>query len=136
MLTESLLALASIGGAAIAEAMATDAWTAVKSGVLRVMRRDTATTTSEIEYRLDDSASTLDGLSGAELESARAILAIAWRARLENFLARYPDSANDLQAALAIAGTQISTQVQQHVAGYGNSRQAVQGHGVQNVNFS
>ncbi|WP_435233455.1 hypothetical protein [Micromonospora aurantiaca (nom. illeg.)] len=135
MLTESLLALAATGGSAIAGAMATDAWNAVKSAVVRVMNRDAATTESELDHRLENSALALDGLSGPQLTAARAAQEVLWRARLEDFLARYPESANDLERALANVSPQAFSSVQQQIIGYGNAQQAAQGHGVQNVNF-
>ena len=82
--------------------------------------------------RLERSRGVLAGLSGAELEQAKAAQQAAWAARLADLLEEHPDAAGELEALVSqVGGGQAAGRVQQAVTGSGNAQQAVQGQGVQ-----
>jgi hypothetical protein len=78
----------------------------------------------------------LAGLAGPGLEAARAGQEAAWRARLGGLLEADPAVEGELRALVAEVGALAAGgAVVQHAAAYDRARQAVLGHGVQNVTF-
>jgi hypothetical protein len=138
MLAEALAALASAGGTALVSAMVTDGWEGVKHRVARLLGRGDPKATSDVLARLDESRAQVAGRSGADLEQAHAEQAVVWQAWLGDLLESHPEAEGGLRALLAEVQAQLigsAGRVEQYVAGFGQSQQAVQGHGVQNVNF-
>ena len=137
MLTEALTALASTGGTALVTAMVTDSWEGMKARFARLFGRgDTAA--GAAAGRLEQSRAALAGLSGPDLERARAEQEIIWRTRLGDLLEQDPAAEQELRALVAEVQAQVvgsSGRVEQHAAAFDQAQQAVQGHGVQNVTF-
>jgi len=125
-------ALATAGGSALVTAMVTDGWESVKAGFARLLGRGDESRSAVAAERLERSRGVLAGLSGAELERARAAQQAAWAARLADLLEERPDAAGELEALVGQAGGgSAAGRVQQVVTGSGQAQQAVQGQGVQ-----
>jgi hypothetical protein len=80
----------------------------------------------------------LTGLSGADLERARAEQEIVWRTRLADLLEHDPSAEQELRVLVAEVQAQVvgsAGRVEQHAAAFNQAQQAIQGHGVQNVTF-
>lgn len=138
MLTEALAVLASTGGTALVTAMVTDGWEGVRAGFARLFGHGDAKEAEAAASRLEQSRAALTGLSGAVLEQARAEQQIIWRTRLGDLLELEPCAERELRALVAAMQGQVTTSagpVEQHAAAFDQARQAVQGHGVQNVDF-
>lgn len=138
MLAEELAALASTGGAALVTAMVTDGWEAVRARFARLLGRGNAKESETVEARLELSRKALAAATGAEHERMRADQEIAWRTRLEDLLENDPGAQEELRALVADVQAQVvgsAGRVEQHAAAFDQAQQAVQGHGVQNVNF-
>src|SRR5262249_29384510 len=124
------------GGAAIAQAIGTDAWTAAKQGMARIFGRRDEQRGREIEAELDRSSARLQGLSGADLTRELIDQEAVWRTRLEDLLRDDPEAAASLaemigQLLPAAAPASSAGPVRQIVIGLDSARQAVQGHGLQ-----
>ena len=89
-MTEALAALASTGGTALVTAMVTDGWEDVKGGFARLFGRGKAKQAEATVARLEQSQAALAGLSGADLERARAEQEVVWRTRLGDLLEQDP----------------------------------------------
>jgi hypothetical protein len=138
MLTEALEALASTGGTALVTAMVTDSWEGMKARFARLFGRGDAGQAEVAAARLEQSRESLAGLSGADLDRARAEQEIVWRTRLGDLLEHDPAAEQELRALVAEVQAQVvgsAGRVEQHAAAFGQAQQAVQGHGVQNVTF-
>lgn len=138
MLTEALAALASTGGVALVTAMVTDGWDDVKGKVALLFGRGKAREAEAAVARLEQSRSALAGLSGADLERARAEQEVVWRTRLVDLLEQDPAAETELRRLVSEVQAQVARSagpVQQHAAAYDQAQQAVLGHGVQNVRF-
>jgi hypothetical protein len=138
VLAEALVALASTGGTAVVTAMATDSWEGLKARFARLLGRGDVKETEAVAARLEQSREKLAGASGRGMRRAQAEQEIAWRTRLEDLLENNPDSAKELEALVAEVQAQVigsAGRVDQHAAAFDQARQAVLGHGVQNVTF-
>jgi len=138
MLTEALATLASTGGTALVTAMVTDGWEGVKARFARLFGRGDGKQTEAAAGRLEQSRAVLAGLSGPDLDRARAEQEIVWRTRLGDLLQQAPAAEQELRALVAEVQTQVAGsagRVDQHAAAFDQAQQAVQGHGVQNVTF-
>ena len=138
MLTEALTALASTGGTALVTAMVTDSWEGVKARFARLFGRGDARQAEAAAGRLEQSRAVLAGLSGPELDRARAEQEVIWRTRLGDLLEQEPAAEQELRALVAEVQAQVvgsAGRVEQHAAAFDQAQQAVQGHGVQNVTF-
>lgn len=138
MLTEALTALASTGGSALVTAMVTDSWEGVRARFARLFGRGDAKHAEAAAGRLEQSRAVLTGLSGADLERARAEQEIVWRTRLADLLEHDPSAEQELRVLVAEVQAQVvgsAGRVEQHAAAFDQAQQAVQGHGVQNVTF-
>jgi hypothetical protein len=100
MLTEGLIALASLAGRTVVGAAVTDAWESAKQGFARVLGRGDPERARRVEDRLEQTREQLQGGSGPELERARAQLEAAWQTRLVDLLEEHPEVAGDLRAVV------------------------------------
>jgi len=135
---EALVVLASTGGTALVTAMVTDGWEGVRARFARLLGRGDQKQAEAAVAQLEQSRGALAGLSGPDLERARAEQEIVWRTRLGDLLERDPGAEKELRALVAevgaLAGGSAGTVVQ-HAAAFDQAQQAVLGHGVQNVTF-
>jgi hypothetical protein len=138
MLTEALTALASTGGTALVTVMVTDSWEGVKARFARLFGRGDAKQAEAMAGWLERSRAVLAGLSGPDLERARAEQEVAWRTRLADLLEQDPSAEQELRTLVAEVQAQVvgsAGRVGQHAVAFDQAQQAVQGHGVQNVTF-
>jgi hypothetical protein len=138
MLTEALTALVSTGGTALVTAMVTDGWEDLKGRFANLFGRGRTKETDAAAARLEQSRAALAGLSGPNLERARAEQEVVWRTRLGDLLEEDPGAEKELRALVAEVEAQVigsSGSVQQQAAAYDQAQQAVLGHGVQKVKF-
>jgi hypothetical protein len=138
MLGEALAALASMGGSALVTAMVSDGWESVRARFARLLGRDDAGGTQAAAARLEESRAALAELSGPGLERARAEQEIAWGTRLGDRLEQDPGAEAELRALVVevqVLAAGSAGRVEQHAAAFDHARQAIQGHGVQNVTF-
>jgi hypothetical protein len=138
MLTEALAALASTGGTALVTAMVTDSWEDVKVKFARLFDRGKAKEAEGAVARLEQSRAALAGLSGADLERARAEQEVVWRTRLGDLLEQDPAAEKELRSLVTAVQAQVAESagpVHQEAAAYDQAQQAVLGHGAQNVRF-
>lgn len=138
MLSEALAALASTGGTAVVTAMVTDGWEGIRARFARLIGRGRTPEIETAEARLDQSHAALEGLTGPDLERARAEQEVVWRTRLSDLLEQ--DSSIEAELRDLIAETQSQALragggVMQQVAAFDQAQQAVLGQGVQNVTF-
>jgi beta-phosphoglucomutase-like phosphatase (HAD superfamily) len=94
---EVLLSLASLAARTIVTAVATDAWTSMKSGVARLLSRDDPARAGVAERRLEQTREELAGVPATELEQAQAQLAAAWQTRLLDLLEEHPEIVAELR---------------------------------------
>lgn len=125
MLTEALAALASTGGTALVTAMVTDSWEDVKGKFARLLSRGKAQEAEAVVARLEQSRAALAGLSGADLERARAEQEVVWRTRIGDLLEQDPPAEQELRRLVA--------EVQEQAA-YDQAR-ALLGHVLQHLRF-
>ncbi|MFI1255204.1 hypothetical protein ACH4U6_15625 [Streptomyces netropsis] len=109
MLDQSLIALASAAGAAVASAAGTDAWTAFRERVVGVFRRGGTQGSGVVAGRLDRTAAELEGADPREAERLRVLLGVSWQTRFEDLLedlgdAERADVAGRLRDLVASAG--------------------------------
>jgi hypothetical protein len=138
MLGEALASLASTGGSALVTAMVTDAWEDLKTRFARMFGQGKAKETEAAAAQLEQSRAALAGLSGPDLERARAEQQLVWRTRLGGVLEQDPGAERELRALVSEVQAQVirsAGYVQQYAAAHDQAQQAVQGHGVQNVTF-
>lgn len=138
MLEEALAALASTGGTALVTAMVTDSWEGIRARFARMIGRGRPAEVEAAEARLEQSRAALKGLTGPDLERAQAEQQVVWRTRLSDLLEWNPALAADLRALITEVQAQTTGSartIEQHVTGFDQAQQAVQGHGVQNVTF-
>jgi predicted component of type VI protein secretion system len=134
----ALLALAAAGGTALVNAMVTDGWEGVRKKIGTLFGRGNPKQTQDTLDRLDRSHTELSQLSGADQDSARQKLAIAWQTRFEDLLAEHPDAAGELrQIVQEISARDIGTgaTIRQNVQAYDHAQVNVQGSGIQHVTF-
>jgi hypothetical protein len=137
MLEEALTALASTGGAALVTAMVTDGWESIKARFARVIGRGRVSEVEVAKARMEQSRAALEGLTGQDLERAQAEQEVVWRTRLSDLLESDPALATDLRALIAEVAVKAGgmATIEQHVVGFDQAQQAVQGQGLQNVTF-
>ncbi|MGC4987311.1 hypothetical protein ACLQ18_43195 [Streptomyces sp. DT193] len=92
---ESLAAVATAASTTLVAAMATDAWSAARSGVLRLFGRDDAPEQGALVALLESEAALVS--EAEDPEAARRQLAPAWQLRLEQFLHAHPEVADDVR---------------------------------------
>ena len=137
-MAEALAALASTGGTALVTAMVTDGWEDVKGKFARLFGRGKVEEAEVAAARLGQSRTALAGLSGADLERARAEQEVVWRTRLGDLLEQDAAAETELRRLVTEVQAQVAGSagpVHQQAAAYDQAQQAVLGHGVQNVRF-
>jgi hypothetical protein len=135
-MVEELAALASAAGSALVSAMVSDGWEGTRARFARLLGRGDAQHAEAAAGRLEWSKQALAGLSGPGLEEARAEEEIAWRTRLRDLLEQDPDAERELRVLVSeTRAAREPRMVVQHAVASGQARQAVQGHGIQNVTF-
>ena len=138
MVVEVLAVLAAAGGTALVNAMVADGWEGVRKRFARLLGRGNDKEAEATATRLDKSHATLTGLSGTDLEKAKAEQAVVWQTRLSDLLEDHPEVEGELRSLVAEVQAQVigsAGSVRQQVAGFDQAQQAVQGHGVQHNVF-
>ncbi|MBP2400939.1 hypothetical protein [Streptomyces syringium] len=92
MLDQSLIALASAAGAAVAAAAGTDAWAALRERVAGVFRRGGTPGSGLVARRLDRTAAEVEGVDPREAERVRILLGASWQTRFEDLLENLGDA--------------------------------------------
>ncbi|MET8135085.1 hypothetical protein ABZV24_24580 [Streptomyces sp. NPDC005251] len=86
MLDQTLVALASAAGAAVASAAGTDAWQGLRQRLARIFDRGDGAGQRVVLDRLDGSVVELERAGPEEREQARARVMAAWRTRFQDLL--------------------------------------------------
>ncbi|MEU1164135.1 hypothetical protein ABZ372_27405 [Streptomyces sp. NPDC005921] len=86
MLDQTLVALASAAGAAVASAAGTDAWQGLRQQVARIFGRGDRAAEQTLLERLDRSVVDLEQADSQTRELARAQVVAAWQARFHDLL--------------------------------------------------
>jgi hypothetical protein len=137
VLEETLITLASTGGTALVTAMVTDGWEGIKARIARVIGRGRSAEVEAANARLEQSRIALQGLTGKELERAQAEQQVIWRTRLSDLLELDPSLEIELRpliSEIAAKSNKMSV-IDQHVVGFDHAQQAVQGSGIQSIDF-
>ena len=129
--------LINAASSALVTAMATDAWSWVKQGFVRVFGR-AGTPAKSVESRLEASRGELVAAAGDE--AVRAAIESAWRTRILDIIEDDPTLAADLWALVQKAREQNwnsvpASTIVQSAAAFDSANQAVQGSGVQSNSF-
>ncbi|WP_132347356.1 hypothetical protein [Micromonospora sp. 15K316] len=125
-MTEALTVLATNGGAALAAAMATDAWQAARNGTARLFGRQGSDRQAAIEAQLDGNVVLVE--RAGDRVQARQRLVPLWEMELIRLLEDHPEAEAELRELVSHirealpAGQQRWAQVQVNIA-HGNSRQ-------------
>ncbi|GHE32617.1 hypothetical protein GCM10017673_39300 [Streptosporangium violaceochromogenes] len=139
MLSEALTALAGAAGAGLVTAMATDAWTEVKTRFGRLLGRGDSEQQARQETRLERSRQELTSAAADQAEQVKAAQEAAWRTRFADLLEEEPEREPQLRAVLDFIAQHVpaaaSGAVQVNAQAYGHAQQAVQGQGVQTNTF-
>ncbi|MFY1597119.1 hypothetical protein [Micromonospora sp. WMMD737] len=138
MVDAALVGLATAGGTALIGAVAEDTWQLAKNGFGRLFGRGDQAQMATTEERLERTRVAIES-AGSDAERVKAEQHIAWRARLEDFLAENPGAAEELQSLIGqinAGGSSRSTgYVTQNAAAFDNAQQVIQGHGHQSNVF-
>lgn len=117
-LDQTVVEIAAVGGVAIVQAMATDAWLTARSKLATLLGKGDPDRTSSTLAELDASYSIV-GTSDVSSEE-RHYEEVVWGARLATLLSEDPQLANGLRALISAIrddlGGQISPTVTQHIA--------------------
>ncbi|WP_433043477.1 hypothetical protein [Dactylosporangium sp. CS-033363] len=136
MLEEALVELASVAGATIATAMATDAWQTARNGIVRLLGRGGSDRAPVLEGRLDRDNSHV--AEAGDPAAMRRLMSQTWTAEFEGALDREPDLVDDLRALIDEIGHELTpperTWIQQNVT-VGGSNNVVPVVGKGNVVF-
>lgn len=97
MLTESLIALATLAGQTVVTAAVTDAWGTCSGGLARLIGRGDPKQTKVAERRLEETRHQLTSAQGAQLDQIRAALSAQWGTRLADLLEEDPGAEEDLR---------------------------------------
>jgi hypothetical protein len=104
---EALIALAALAGNTVVTAATTDAWEAARRKFARLLGRGDAKKEQLADKRLEETRRQLAGVSGQELEKARADLARAWQVRLADLLEEDPGVEAELRALVEEVRAQL-----------------------------
>ncbi|MEU7583545.1 hypothetical protein AB0B50_38900 [Streptomyces sp. NPDC041068] len=86
MLDQTLVALASAAGAAVASAAGTDAWQGLRQRVARILGRGNGTSDRALLERIDGAVVELERAEPEEREQARERVAATWQAHFHELL--------------------------------------------------
>ncbi|MFE4373431.1 hypothetical protein ACFRMN_35390 [Streptomyces sp. NPDC056835] len=92
---ESLAVVATAASTTLVAAMATDAWGAARTGMLRVLRRGNEDEQAGLAAQLDGEAALVGAAD--DPDTARRTLRPAWQLRLEQFLRDHPEVIDDVR---------------------------------------
>jgi hypothetical protein len=106
-----LEALIALAGNTVVAAATTDAWEACRRGFVRLLGCGDAKKEQLADKRLEETRGQLDGVSGQELEQARAELGKAWQVRLADLLEEDPGLEAELRALVQEVRAQLPAQV-------------------------
>ena len=104
---EALIALAALAGNTVVTAATTDAWEAARRKFARLLGRGDAKKEQLADKRLEETRRQLAGVSGQELEKARADLAKAWQVRMADLLEEDPGVEAELRALVEEVRAQL-----------------------------
>lgn len=129
--------LINAASSALVTAMATDAWSWMKQGFVRIFGRAGAPAKS-VENRLEASRGELVAAAGDE--TVRAAIESAWRTRILDIIEDDPTLTTDLWALVEKARAQNcdsvpASPIVQSASAFDSANQAVQGSGVQSNSF-
>ncbi|WUH92934.1 hypothetical protein OG900_24360 [Streptomyces sp. NBC_00433] len=99
MLDEALAALAASGGAAVATAAGTDAWTGLRAGLARWFGRGSERRETAVLQRLDQTGAELAEVEPAQAETLRSAYRAIWQTRIMDLLEDLEDDAERARAA-------------------------------------
>lgn len=111
MTTDWITSMAMSGGSALAQAMATDGWNAVRARCASLFAHGGPERGRQLLRQLDDDAAAVTVRAG---DQWRPQIADAWRVRLSDLLKAYPEARSEL--AKLIVGARITVHHQQIVA--------------------
>ncbi len=100
MLTDSLMALASLAGQTVVTAAVTDTWEAARRKFAQLLGRGDSNKTKLADQRLTETHDQLARAAGTDLERTRTALAERWAGRLADLLEEDPDMEPDLRVLL------------------------------------
>lgn len=99
MLDEALAALAASGGAAVATAAGTDAWTGLRDSLARWFGRGNERRRSAVLERLDQTGTELAAVEPDQAESLRSAYRAIWQTRIQDLLDDLDDPVERTAAA-------------------------------------
>lgn len=129
---ESLAALAATASTTLVGAMATDAWQAARTGILRVLHRESDGEPAVLAAQLESEAALV--LASDDADAARQSLLPGWRLRLEQFLRDNPDAAEAMREWTERLAAELPRPQQQWVQ-HNEAHDNAQVFGVQNGNM-
>lgn len=97
--------IATAAATALISAAVTDVWQQARAGVALLLSRGDERRRQQVEARLDATAVELDVADEGERQAVHAVQARVWQARLADFLAEYPDAADELRDLTSRLGT-------------------------------
>src|ERR1700760_3660613 len=100
MLGETLLALATLAGQTVVQAVATDEWETVECGYALLLGRGDTEQTQLAEQWLKDTHEQLTSASEANLELIRTALIGRWAGRVADLLEENPDAEAEVRALI------------------------------------
>jgi hypothetical protein len=106
-----LEALIALAGNTVVVAATTDAWEGCRRGFVRLLGRGDAQKEQLADKRLEETRRQLDGVSGQELDQARAELGKVWQVRLADLLEEDPGVEAELRALVQEVRAQLPVQV-------------------------
>ena len=102
-----LEALAALAGNTVVAAATTDVWEAARRKFARLLGRGDPKKEQLADKRLEETRERLAGVSGKELEQARAELGRVWQVRVADLLEEDPDAEAELRALVEEIGAQL-----------------------------
>jgi hypothetical protein len=104
---EALVGLAALAGNTVVAAATTDVWEAARRKFARLLGRGDPKKEQLADKRLEETREQLAGVSGQELEQARAELGRVWQVRMADLLEEDPDAGAELRALVEEIGAQL-----------------------------
>src|ERR1700761_9407460 len=101
MLGETLLALATLAGQTVVQAVATDEWETVECGSALLLGRGNTKQTQLAEQWLKDTHEQLTSASEANIELIRTALVGRWAGRIADLLEETPEAEAEVRALIS-----------------------------------
>lgn len=140
MVAEELVTLASAGGAALVGAVASDAWSATKSGFVRLLGRGDETRSAVVEQQLERTHTAVEAARANDDDRVHLQQQAVWASRLEDLLLEHPGASAELRALVQqiedASGSRSAGHVVQFVTASDQAQQAVLGYGYQVNTFA